>query len=183
MTAARTARHQRLSAFLASRSNVELAELVGAGRVISVGVGGGAALIDVDSVPVFTNRILLTDREVADSGSAPNLFDRPMFCQYGIGGPSFNAWRELAANIIVTDAVLPARHNRSRSLYLWAGATWPVAGRCRTGRHRHRGHRPERRPGRVGPSRSAGGRTVQPCAVLRVHPTPDSGLAAREPGR
>jgi hypothetical protein len=106
MTATRTVRHQRLSAFLASRSDSELAELVGTGRVISIGVGGGSELIDIDSVPVFTKRIPLTDREVAHPGSTANLFDLPMFCQYGIGGPGFNAWRELAANIIVTDAVL-----------------------------------------------------------------------------
>jgi hypothetical protein len=119
MTAARTARHQRLSAFLASRSDFELAELVGTGRATSVGVGGGSELIDVDSVPVFTKRIPLTDWEVANSGSTANLFDLPMFCQYGIGGPSFNAWRELAANIIVTDAVLAGETQSFPILYHW----------------------------------------------------------------
>ncbi|MFX0576096.1 serine/threonine protein phosphatase [Nocardia nepalensis] len=84
-----------------------------------MGVGGGAALIDVDSVPVFTKRIPLTDREVANSGSTANLFDLPMFCQYGIGGPSFNAWRELAANIIVTDAVLAGETQSFPILYHW----------------------------------------------------------------
>ncbi|PPJ22296.1 serine/threonine protein phosphatase [Nocardia nova] len=119
MTAARTARHQGISACLASRSDVELAELVGTGRTISVGVGGGAALVDVDGVPVFIKRIPLTDREVANSGSTANLFDLPIFCQYGIGGPSFNAWRELAANIIVTDAVLAGETQSFPILYHW----------------------------------------------------------------
>lgn len=119
MPAARTARHQRLSAFLSSRSDFELAELVGTGRVISVGVGGGSELIDIDSEPVFTKRIPLTDREVANSGSTANLFDLPMFCQYGIGGPGFNAWRELAANIIVTDAVLAGEMQSFPILYHW----------------------------------------------------------------
>ncbi|WP_228533356.1 hypothetical protein [Nocardia sp. BSTN01] len=119
MTAARSVRHQKISASLAYRSDVELAELVSTGRVVSVGVGGGAALVDVDSVPVFTKRIPLTDREVANSGSTANLFDLPMFCQYGIGGPSFNAWRELAANIIVTDAVLAGETQSFPILYHW----------------------------------------------------------------
>lgn len=92
---------------------------MGAGRVIGVGVGGGSALIDVDSVPVFTKRIPLTGREVGDSGSTANLFDLPMFCQYGIGGPSFNAWRELAANVIVTDAVLAGETESFPILYHW----------------------------------------------------------------
>jgi hypothetical protein len=119
MTAARTARHQRLSAFLAARSDFELAELVGTGRVISVGVGGGAVLVDVDSMPVFIKRIPLTDRELANSDSTANLFDLPTYCQYGIGGPSFNAWRELAANIIVTEAVLAGETQSFPILYHW----------------------------------------------------------------
>lgn len=92
MTAVRAALYQRVSASLGSRSDVELAALVGTGRVISVGVGGGAEVVDIDSVPVFTKRIPLTDREVANSASTANLFDLPMFCQYCIGGTSFNAW-------------------------------------------------------------------------------------------
>jgi hypothetical protein len=119
MTAARTARHQRLSAFLASRSDFELAELVGTGRVISVGVGGESGIVDVDSVPAFTKRIPLSDREVTNLGSTANLFDLPMYCQYGMGGPGFNAWRELAANIIVTDAVLAGETQSFPILYHW----------------------------------------------------------------
>ncbi|MGY1941029.1 MULTISPECIES: serine/threonine protein phosphatase [Nocardia] len=84
-----------------------------------MGVGGGAALIDVGSVPVFTKRIPLTDRELANSDSTANLFDLPTYCQYGIGGPSFNAWRELAANIIVTDAVLAGETQSFPILYHW----------------------------------------------------------------
>jgi hypothetical protein len=119
MTAARTARHQCLSAFLSSRTDVELADLVGAGRVIGVGVGGGSALIDIDGVPVFTKRIPLTDREVASPGFTANMFDLPMFCQYGMGGPGFNAWRELAANIIVTEAVQSGETQSFPMLHHW----------------------------------------------------------------
>lgn len=119
MTATRAARYQRLSAFLAARGDGELAELVGTGRIISMGVGGGSALVDVESVPVFTKRIPLTDRERANPGSTANLFNLPMFCQYGLGGPGFNAWRELAANIIVTDAVLAGETQSFPILYHW----------------------------------------------------------------
>jgi hypothetical protein len=62
----------------------------------------------------------VADREVANSGSTANLFDLPTYCQYGIGGPpSFNAWRELAANIIVTDAVLAGETQSFPILYHW----------------------------------------------------------------
>ena len=119
MTATRTARYEKVSALLASRSDFELADLMGTGRVISVGVGGESGIIDVDGVAVFTKRIPLSDREVANPGSTANLFDLPTFCQYGMGGPGFNAWRELAANVIVTDAVLAGETQSFPMLHHW----------------------------------------------------------------
>ncbi|MEV0297346.1 serine/threonine protein phosphatase [Nocardia sp. NPDC050710] len=119
MTAARSDRHQRLSAFLASHNDIELGELMATGRSNSVGVGGGSAVLDADGVPVFAKRVPLTDRELAHWGSTANLFDLPVFCQYGIGGPSFNAWRELAANVVVTDGVLAGETQSFPMLYHW----------------------------------------------------------------
>ena len=119
MTAARTARYEKLSALLASRSDLELAELMGTGRATSVGVGGESGILDLDGVPVYTKRIPVSDREIANMGSTANLFDLPMFCQYGMGGPGFNAWRELAANIIVTDAVLAGETQSFPMLHHW----------------------------------------------------------------
>ncbi|RKT54547.1 serine/threonine protein phosphatase [Saccharothrix australiensis] len=112
MTTAGNTRHHGLTAVLSALDDAELAALVDAGRVVGVGVGGGSAVLDVDGVPVFAKRIPLTDRELAHPRSTANLFDLPMSCQYGIGGPSLNAWRELAANLLVTDAV-PADGTRS----------------------------------------------------------------------
>jgi hypothetical protein len=117
--AARSVRFQRLSAFLASRADAELVALVDTGRANSVGVGGGSAVLDVDGVQVFAKRIPLTDRELAHPGSTANLFELPTFCQYGIGGPSFNAWRELAATNIVTNAVLVGETQSFPVLYHW----------------------------------------------------------------
>lgn len=119
MTAARSDRHRRLSASLASRSDIELAALLDTGRSETVGVGGGSAVVDVDGVPVFAKRIPLTDRELAHPGSTANLFGLPVFCQYGIGGPSFNAWRELAANTVVTEGVLAGETRSFPMLYHW----------------------------------------------------------------
>jgi hypothetical protein len=96
-----------------------LAALVATGRANDVGVGGGSAVLDVDGVPVFAKRIPLTDLELAHPESTANLFDLPMFCQYGVGGPGFNAWRELAANIIVTDGVLAGETDLFPMLHHW----------------------------------------------------------------
>ncbi|TQR88511.1 serine/threonine protein phosphatase [Mycobacterium hodleri] len=119
MTATRIARYEKLSALLASRSDFELAELMSTGQVISVGVGGESGILDVDGVPVFTKRIPLSDREMANTGSTANLFDLPIFSHYGMGGPGFNAWRELAANVVVTDAVLAGETQSFPILHHW----------------------------------------------------------------
>lgn len=127
--AARRARSTRVSDFLASRSDLELAALVGAGGVGEVGVGGGSVIVDVDGVQVFAKRVPLTDQELAHPRSTANLFGLPMFCQYGFGlptfpqygfgGPGLNGWRELAANMIVTDGVLAGETESFPLLYHW----------------------------------------------------------------
>jgi hypothetical protein len=119
MMAARRARHRRVSAFLASCDAVELAGLVDLGQAGAAGVGGGSVRLDVDGVPVFAKRIPLTDLERDHPNSTVNLFGLPTFCQYGIGSPGFNAWRELAANMIVTDAVLAGETESFPLLYHW----------------------------------------------------------------
>lgn len=115
----RRARHEKIATFLASRTDVELAALVETGQATGVGVGGGSATLDVDGVPVFVKRIPLTDLELANPRSTANLFDVPVFCQYGVVSPGFNAWRELAANMVVTEAVLAGETESFPLLHHW----------------------------------------------------------------
>lgn len=119
MMPARHAHHSKLSALLASCGDVELAALADTGQATHVGVGGGSAMVDVDGVPVFVKRIPLTDRELASPRSTANLFDVPVFCQYGVVSPGFSAWRELAANMIVTDGVLAGETESFPLLHHW----------------------------------------------------------------
>ncbi len=115
----RLLRHERTSAFLASRGDAELAALVEAAPPGEVGVGGGSTTLDVRGVPVFVKRVPLSDRELAHPHSTANLFELPLFCQYGIGSPGFGAWRELAANRLVTDAALAGETSSFPLLYHW----------------------------------------------------------------
>lgn len=112
-------RHERVSAFLAARSDGELAAFVAKGRDGAVGVGGGSARVDVDGVPVFAKRVPLTDLERANPHSTANLFGMPVYCQYGVASPGFNAWRELAANVTVTEAVLSGETESFPLLHHW----------------------------------------------------------------
>jgi hypothetical protein len=117
MSTARCFRHDRVSASLAACGDDELAALLDATPTSIVGVGGGCSVFDVDGVPVFAKRIPITDRELAHPHSTANLFDLPTYCQYGIhaiAGPGFGVWRELAANMIVTEGASPVRRSLSR---------------------------------------------------------------------
>jgi hypothetical protein len=118
----RRLRHDRVSASLAARNDDELAAFLHAAPTGAVGVGGGSSVLDVDGLPVFAKRIPITDRELAHPHSTANLFDLPTYCQYGmyrLGGPGFGAWRELAANTIVTEGVLAGEAESFPLLHHW----------------------------------------------------------------
>lgn len=119
MTNARRARYDRVSRSLASCGADELAALVDAWPEDHVGVGGGSRRIDVAGTPVFVKRIPLCDLELAHPRRTANLFGLPLFCQYGIGSPGFVAWRELAANEIVTGAVLAGQTRAFPMMFHW----------------------------------------------------------------
>lgn len=122
MLTARRVRHDLMSASLAAHNDDELAAFLHAVPTSAVGVGGGSSVLDVDGVPVFAKRIPITDRELAHPHSTANLFDLPTCCQYGmhrLAGPGFGAWRELAANMIVTEGVLGGEAESFPLLYHW----------------------------------------------------------------
>ncbi len=104
---------------IAAMDDTELLGRLEKGAAQGVGVGGGATVIEVDGVPVFAKRIPLSDWEMAHPESTVNLFDLPLHCNYGIGSPSLSAWRELAANRVVTDAVLIGDTQAFPVLYHW----------------------------------------------------------------
>ncbi|MBD5786637.1 serine/threonine protein phosphatase [Cellulosimicrobium terreum] len=119
---ARRSRHDRVSTSLAARDDAELAALLRAAPTGAVGVGGGSSVLDVDGIPVFAKRIPITDRELAHPHSTANLFDLPLSCQYGmhrLAGPGFGAWRELAANLTLTEGVLAGESGSVALLHHW----------------------------------------------------------------
>ncbi|MDG9700825.1 protein kinase family protein [Streptomyces sp. DH37] len=121
---ARLAAHAAVSTALALRSDHALRELVDAAVPLGSGIGGKSALLEVGGTPVFVKRVPLTDveRRPEHVRSTANLFELPVFCQYGIGaigGPGFGAWRELAAHIMTTNWVLAAEHEGFPLTYHW----------------------------------------------------------------
>ncbi len=97
-------------------------------RPLGTGIGGASALLEVEGVPVFVKSVPLTDRErlPGNAGSTANLFGLPPFCQYGIGGPGFGVWRELAVHTLTTGWVLSGAHPGFPLTYHWRVLPEPV---------------------------------------------------------
>lgn len=98
----RVARWGAASGRLAEMADVDLADLLRAGRR-SRGIGGSHAILDVGGVTASAKSVPLTDEERRAGRSTSNLFGLPPSCQYGVGSPGFNVWREVAAHEQTTD--------------------------------------------------------------------------------
>lgn len=114
--------HALLAEKLAGLSDTALAALVDQATPLHTGIGGSAKLLTFESSQIFVKQIPLTDLERVSTHlqSTANLFDLPLFCQYGLGGcPGFGAWRELAAHVIATNWVLNKDCSNFPLLYHW----------------------------------------------------------------
>ncbi|MGW3570841.1 protein kinase family protein [Streptomyces sp. NPDC000941] len=118
---ARLAAHGAVSTSLALCSDRKLHELVDAATPIGSGIGGKTVLLEVDGISVFAKQVPLTDleRRPENVHSTANLFKVPSFCQYGIGGPGFGAWRELAVHTMTTNWVIAGDSEGFPLMYHW----------------------------------------------------------------
>ncbi len=110
-----------LSNTVAHLTDEELAALIAQAPPFQSGVGGRSVVLTIDSTPIFVKRIPLTDleRRPEHVRSTANLFDIPLSCHYGFGGPGFSAWRELAACEIANRWVLSGACAYFPLLYHW----------------------------------------------------------------
>ncbi|MET8294739.1 serine/threonine-protein kinase [Streptomyces sp. NPDC005180] len=117
----RSATYSTVSTSLALHSDRRLGKLVDAALPLGSGIGGRSALLEVDGRPVFVKRVPLTDMErlPEHARSTANLFGLPAFCQYGVGGPGFGAWRELAVHTMTTNWVLGGQYPGFPMMYHW----------------------------------------------------------------
>ncbi|NUS14849.1 MAG: protein kinase family protein [Streptomyces sp.] len=117
----RLAAHGAVSRSLALLGDRALYDLVAAAPPTGAGIGGRSALLEVAGTPVFVKRVSLTalERHPDNAGRTANVFGLPAFCQYGIGGPGFGAWRELAVHAMTTGWVLSGANPGFPLLYHW----------------------------------------------------------------
>ncbi|WP_406099707.1 protein kinase family protein [Streptomyces sp. NBC_01013] len=119
--AARLATYGAAATRLALLSDRRLAEVVGTAGPLGSGIGGRSAEVDIDGTRVFVKRVPLTDVELRpeNARSTANLFDLPMFYQYGVGSAGFGAWRELAVHVMTTNWVLGRDYEGFPLMYHW----------------------------------------------------------------
>ncbi|MFC3571928.1 protein kinase family protein [Streptomyces yaanensis] len=118
---ARLTAHSDIATALALTSDHDLAHLVASGTPLGVGIGGRSFLIEVDGRKVFVKRVPLTDAERLPENvrSTADPFRLPPSCHYGLGGPGFGAWRELAAHAMTTNWVLAGHCSGFPLLHHW----------------------------------------------------------------
>lgn len=119
--AQRLADYGTVSTALSLLSDRRLRDLVEDAAVVHSGIGGTAMALDVEGVPVFAKRIPLTDLERRPENvlSTANLFDLPVYYQYGMGSAGFGVWRELAAHVMTTNWVLGRQNEGFPLMYHW----------------------------------------------------------------
>ncbi|WP_202874267.1 protein kinase family protein [Kribbella albertanoniae] len=110
-----------MSTKLSLLSDQQLRSVVAAGHPLESGIGGRLAEVDVDGTRVFVKRIPLTDLELQPGNvrSTANLFELPLFYQYGVGSAGFGAWRELAVHTMTTNWVLANEFTGFPLMYHW----------------------------------------------------------------
>lgn len=119
--AARLAAYRTVAGRLSLLSDRRLGDAVSSASAVGSGIGGRSAELDIDGRRVFVKRVPLTDLEARPENvrSTANLFDLPMFYQYGVGSAGFGAWRELAAHTMTSNWVLEKQHEGFPLMYHW----------------------------------------------------------------
>lgn len=121
LRAARLVGYGTVSTQLSLLSDHQLGEAVEAATPLGSGIGGRSAELDINGTRVFVKRIPLTDTELRPENvrSTANVFELPMFYQYGVGSAGFGAWRELAVHTMTTNWVLGDEYAGFPLMYHW----------------------------------------------------------------
>ncbi|GGN79153.1 hypothetical protein [Nocardia rhizosphaerihabitans] len=86
----RLAAYGSVSTSLALLSDHALQRALDAAEPLGSGIGGKSVLLEVAGRQAFVKRVPVIDLELRPENvhSTANLFELPMFCHYGIGGPA-----------------------------------------------------------------------------------------------
>jgi hypothetical protein len=111
----------RLSSQLALLSDARLTALLENSSLVHTGMGGSAVELDLDGTKIFAKKIPLTDLELQleNLRSTANIFQLPLYFQYGVGSGGFSTWRDLAMHIMCSNWVLSNECANFPLMYHW----------------------------------------------------------------
>ena len=117
----RRATWSRIRTALGQLDDAELAELLRTATELGTGIGGRTLRLVVDGTTVFVKAVSVTELETTAENrrSTRNLYGLPAYCQYNVGSPGLNAWRELEALERTTRWVLDGHASGFPLLYHW----------------------------------------------------------------
>ena len=98
----RLEKYNKAAAALDKISDEEILIKLTTAKQVHSGIGGTAVKLEIAGLPVFAKKIALTDLEKQNPHSTKNLFDLPVYYQYGVGSSGFGVWRELACHQMTT---------------------------------------------------------------------------------
>lgn len=108
MNKARISTYDLLNKKLALLSDQGLQALIETANPLGKSIGGTSLLLEFNGIPIFIKKIKLTDVEKQPENrmSTRNIFNLPLFYQYGVGSTGFGVWRELAVHIMANNWVV-----------------------------------------------------------------------------
>ncbi len=120
-TSTRITTYGILATELALLSDQCLTELVKNAMSIGTSIGGTSALLEICGKKIFIKKIRITDieRRPENIMSTRNIFELPLYYQYGIGSAGFGVWRELATHVMTTNWVLSGECKNFPLMYHW----------------------------------------------------------------
>jgi serine/threonine protein kinase len=121
--------YSAISTQLTKLTDESLLTLLEKAKPLHIGIDGKSFELTLGENRIFVKKIPLSDLEMApeNAKSTANLNQLPLFCHYGIGGPGFGSWRELAANQSATQWVLSNQCENFSLLYHWRVIAVPRA--------------------------------------------------------
>jgi len=78
---------------------------------------GETSIIEIDKIKIFVKSIVLTELEYNNKYDTSNLFNLPLFYNYGLCSAGINCWRELLMHKKTTQYVLSGQCNNFPLLY------------------------------------------------------------------
>lgn len=105
---ARILNYGHLATELSLLSDKHLESLIETASHMGTSIGGTSFLLTINNAPIFIKKIRLSNIETQPQNtmSTRNIFQLPLYYQYGVGSAGFGAWRELAAHAMTTNWVL-----------------------------------------------------------------------------